>query len=183
MEYRGLIAGPKKSSKQETGAVYFGCLGAEHTKITFHPWFHRVPKEYGFYPDARNIDDLSEAIPGKKYSLDDLIDVDWSRVTPGNEVPNDLEIEGEIEEQIRNQIKSIVYGDDDWFTGGKPPATDNKQSGVEKEHLIWWKKQVAREEDGPPEDQFSDQNSFPDATGWPYTDGIEKDDPLIIFDD
>ncbi|KAF3136462.1 hypothetical protein TWF569_009454 [Orbilia oligospora] len=159
--YRGIAASPSSNG------VYFGCAREQHTWVTPHPWFYRVPKLHAFFPDKKNYDDMGSAINGEKNSIESLIDFDWSNTTPGNETPGDLEAEGVTREEIVRTLRGIQYerepGID--FEGGASPAFDDEITSIERENALRQKENVEREkimrkEEG---DADEDDDVFEDA--------------------
>ncbi|KAF3191711.1 hypothetical protein TWF225_000937 [Orbilia oligospora] len=155
-----------KTSPSSNG-VYFGCAREQHTWVTPHPWFYRVPKLHAFFPDKKNYDDMGSAINGEKNSIESLIDFDWSNTTPGNETPGDLEVEGVTREEIVRTLRGIQYerepGID--FEGGASAAFDDEITSIERENALRQKENVEREkimrkEEG---DADEDDDVFEDA--------------------
>ncbi|KAK6533085.1 hypothetical protein TWF281_007244 [Arthrobotrys megalospora] len=120
---------------ETTGDVYFGCVPEEKTRITPHPWFYKVPRAYGFYPDKNDIEDTRAAVNGQRGSLSRLVDFDYEVSIPGNEVPVDLEVKELPAEEVKEALKGLQYDPpaDVHYQGGETPPYDGVESEVERE--------------------------------------------------
>ncbi|KAF3206459.1 hypothetical protein TWF679_008761 [Orbilia oligospora] len=161
--YRGIATSPSSNG------VYFGCAREQHTWVTPHPWFYRVPKPRAFFPDKKNNDDMGSAINGEKNSIESLIDFDWPNTTPGNEAPGDLEVEGTPREEVIRTLRGIQYEHEPGieFDGGAAPAFDDEITSIERENALRQKENIERgrkmrKEEGN-SDEEEDDDVFEDA--------------------